>query len=95
MNLYNFLHRGKGVNRMGRFVIPFYIGDYLRDTMSLNAQEHGVYLLLIFHYWVTGGLTADLDELMKVACLENGSRAVLEKILAVEERCDNDEEEKL
>jgi len=32
---------------------PFYVGDYIADTMHLSAEEHGAYLLLIIHYWKT------------------------------------------
>lgn len=34
--------------------MPFYWGDYLRDTGHLTAAEHGAYMLLIGHYWTTG-----------------------------------------
>jgi uncharacterized protein YdaU (DUF1376 family) len=39
--------------------IPFFIGDYLADTMHLSLEEHGAYLLLIFHYWRTGPVPDD------------------------------------
>ena len=34
--------------------MPFYVGDYVRDTLHLSTEEHGAYLLLILHYWSTG-----------------------------------------
>lgn len=35
--------------------MPLYPGDYLRDTMHLSLEEHGAYIKLILHYWMTGG----------------------------------------
>ena len=34
--------------------MPFYIGDYLRDTSRLTVEQHGAYVLLIFDYWMKG-----------------------------------------
>ena len=41
--------------------MPLYWGDYLRDTGHLSTAEHGAYLLLIAHYWITGRPLADDD----------------------------------
>lgn len=52
--------------------MPLHIGDYRRDTAHLNAAEHGAYLLLIMHYWSTGGLPDDDDRLSRIACMTAG-----------------------
>lgn len=47
--------------------MPIYIGDYLRDTQDLSAEEHGVYLLLLMHYWQRKGeIGSDIDRLARV-----------------------------
>lgn len=47
--------------------MSFHIGDYLKDTSHLRAAEHGAYMLLIFHYWATGGLPDDDRQLASIA----------------------------
>lgn len=48
-------------------MMPFWVGDYLKDTWTLTTEEHGAYLLLIMHYWNEGGPLVDDDrELQKI-----------------------------
>lgn len=49
--------------------IPFHVGDYLGDTGHLSTTQHGAYLLLILHYWRTGGLPEDDTKLARIAKL--------------------------
>ena len=41
--------------------MPFYPGDYLRDTGHLTTEQHGAYLLALFHYWATARPLPDDD----------------------------------
>ena len=48
--------------------MPIYIGDYLRDTQNLTAEEHGVYFLLLMYYWQKrGNIGSDIKRLAIVA----------------------------
>jgi uncharacterized protein YdaU (DUF1376 family) len=48
--------------------MPLYVGDYLVKTTSLNAEQHGGYLLLLMTAWKSEGrLPADPQELQQIA----------------------------
>jgi uncharacterized protein YdaU (DUF1376 family) len=51
---------------MQRPWMPFYWGDYFRDTRHLTRGQHGAYCLLIGHYWSTGSLPNDDQQLANI-----------------------------
>lgn len=46
--------------------MPFYVGDYLRDTRRLSLSEHGAYLLLIFEIWTHGKIANDNSRIARI-----------------------------
>jgi uncharacterized protein YdaU (DUF1376 family) len=57
----------RGAMQMSLPRMSFHIGDYLKDTGHLRAAGHGAYVMLIFHYWATGGLPSDPRQLAAIA----------------------------
>jgi uncharacterized protein YdaU (DUF1376 family) len=42
--------------------MPFWVGDYLADTMHLTTVQHGAYIMLILAYWRKGGPLRNNDD---------------------------------
>lgn len=47
--------------------MPFFVGDYTKNTMHLSTEEHGAYLLLIIHYWSNGKIRNDKKIIKNIA----------------------------
>lgn len=48
--------------------MPWYIGDYMRDTAHLSNAEHGSYMLMLAHAWLNDGrLPLGDDRLCRLA----------------------------
>ena len=54
--------------------MPWYTGDYLRDTRHLDCSEHGIYCLLLMHCWdQKGPLPLDERKLFGISNARSGS----------------------
>jgi uncharacterized protein YdaU (DUF1376 family) len=62
--------------------MPLYIGDYLADTMHLSTEQHGAYLLLLFHLWRRGVLQDDDAVLAQITGLPISAWTVSRAVLA-------------
>lgn len=62
--------------------MPFYVADYLADTMHLSTVEHGAYLLLICHYWKHGKLPSNARALPQICKLSDVAWAEVEPTLS-------------
>jgi hypothetical protein len=62
--------------------MPVFIGDYLADTMHLSTEQHGAYLLLLFHLWRRGILHDDDVVLAQITGLTKSAWSSARPVLA-------------
>lgn len=67
---------------MARPWMPLYVADYLADTGHLSTAEHGAYMLLIMHYWQSGGLPSEDAKLARICRMTTGEWAESRDTLA-------------
>jgi len=56
---------------------PFYYGDYLKDTMQLSAERHGIYLLLMIHCWQNEYIDDDIESMCMIAKVHEENKSLL------------------
>lgn len=62
--------------------MPVFIGDYLADTMHLSTEQHGAYLMLLFHLWRRGSLRDEDGVLAKISGLGESAWKLHRPVLA-------------
>src|ERR1700677_1881219 len=62
--------------------MPVYIGDFLADPMQLSTEQHGAYLLLLFHLWRRGILQDDDAVLAQITGLPIKAWSLCRAVLA-------------
>lgn len=61
--------------------MPFYVGDYLKDTNRLSAAEHGAYLMLMLDYWQNGPIPDDERILFRLSRMSASEWAESREVL--------------
>jgi len=76
-------NRGGGISTLANPWTPFYWADYIADTGHLALDEHGVYLLLMAHYYRTRRpLPANAPVLHRICrCTSDAEKAAVDKVL--------------